>query len=353
MEEKRQRSMFFPLLLVLLGTVLFLNTLNLIPGSGWSFLVVLWPLLLVAGGLNGLWRGNGFVGPLVLIGIGTTFLLGNLKYLPLGALDLLFRLWPVLIIAFGLDLIIRQRSRVAAAVSILIGILMIGGILWLAIVAPMSASAIRTEAVTQALDGARRADISLLSTIGTMKIDDGAAADNLLDGSVQLTNTEKKSLEYSVNEGAAEFRLASEGGYYPAPFLGPNNYSTWDIKLTGEVPLTVSSQVIIGQQLVDLGGLKLEGFANETILGTMTLTLPASPGITGSAKVTIGELVLRVPAGVPVIIRTDTALTVFTIPSNFIRGKDGILSPEAKDAEQPLDITVDLPIGHLIVETIP
>ena len=56
--------------------------------------------------------------PLVLIGVGVIWLLGNLGVISWTNLTVLFRLWPLLLIAIGLDLLIGRQSP---AIGALIG----------------------------------------------------------------------------------------------------------------------------------------------------------------------------------------------------------------------------------------
>lgn len=70
-----------------------------------------WPILLVVGGvLHLVERPNIVFLPLVLIGVGVALLLSNLGYIHV---DDLWRLWPILIIAVGLKIVLggAQKSR--------------------------------------------------------------------------------------------------------------------------------------------------------------------------------------------------------------------------------------------------
>ena len=108
---KQPRSLFFPVLLVIVGVVLLASNMKVVPASGWDILAQWWPVLLVLSGLNSLYMRQGVVGPLVLTGLGVVLLLGNLGYLQVSALETLWRFWPVLLIAVGVELLFgRQRS---------------------------------------------------------------------------------------------------------------------------------------------------------------------------------------------------------------------------------------------------
>jgi hypothetical protein len=61
--------------------------------------------------------------PVVFLGVGTIWLLGNLGYLPGLNLYALASLWPLLLIGLGLDLLIGRRSF---WIGVLIGLAMLG-----------------------------------------------------------------------------------------------------------------------------------------------------------------------------------------------------------------------------------
>jgi lia operon protein LiaF len=74
-------------------------------------------------------RGS-LAGPAVLIGLGIVFLLNNLGYLGWGIWDTLLRLWPVLLIAVGLDLLIGRRSALGSALLALLVVAALGAAIW-------------------------------------------------------------------------------------------------------------------------------------------------------------------------------------------------------------------------------
>ena len=55
-------------------------------------------------------RRGSLVGPVILLGLGIVFLLNNLGVLEWSVWEVIFRLWPVLLIAAGLDFLIGRRS---------------------------------------------------------------------------------------------------------------------------------------------------------------------------------------------------------------------------------------------------
>ncbi len=137
-----------------------------------------------------------------------------------------------------------------------------------------------------------------------------------------------------------------------APFFSARDY-TWKLALTSAIPLDLRSSQAVGEQNLDLTGLNLTGLDSTTAIGRNTVTLPASGSFEGKASVAIGELVVRVPKGAPVEIKLDTAIAGVTYPADFVRNGDIIRAPAAQSASNPIFLSVNVPIGGLVVEYLP
>ena len=107
---RNRASLFGPLLLVLIGIILLINNVGGFTGSVWDSLWRLWPLLFIAGALDSLWRREGLVLPVLGLSLGTVFLLSNFNLLAWNAWTLMFQLWPMFLVAIGLDLVLGRRS---------------------------------------------------------------------------------------------------------------------------------------------------------------------------------------------------------------------------------------------------
>ena len=72
-------------------------------------------------------RRGSLVGPLILIGLGVVFLLNNLGALDWNVWEVIFSLWPVLLIAAGLDVLFGRRSGWGALVSLMLIVALLAG----------------------------------------------------------------------------------------------------------------------------------------------------------------------------------------------------------------------------------
>ena len=72
-------------------------------------------------------RGSSMFGPIVLIAVGAVWLLSNFNLLPPLNWSSVIRLWPLLLIFGGLNMIVRQAPRpFGGLLSALIGLIAVG-----------------------------------------------------------------------------------------------------------------------------------------------------------------------------------------------------------------------------------
>ena len=71
----------------------------------------------------------------MFIGAGVMLLLSNLGYLPWESWGVLWRLWPLLVIALGVDLLIGRRSVAGAIVSAALIVMLVAAIALVALFA--------------------------------------------------------------------------------------------------------------------------------------------------------------------------------------------------------------------------
>ncbi len=160
------------------------------------------------------YRG-GFVWPIILIGAGIVFLLNNLGLVDWGVWLTLLRLWPVLLIAIGLDLLVGRRFPLG---SLLLALLLVG-VLVLAVQGALpqtvTASAVlvdRTETVSQDLQGAERASVGIKFGAGNLNVGSLAGGSKqLIQGEVDLSRNEQLNKGYSESGGAGKYVLESRG----------------------------------------------------------------------------------------------------------------------------------------------
>ncbi|HZW04630.1 MAG TPA: DUF5668 domain-containing protein [Anaerolineaceae bacterium] len=352
METKRQFSFFWPLLLIAVGVILVLSNLGAIPGDGWALILRLWPVLFIIGGLDELFRREGWAGAVVMIGLGTVLLLGNLGYLRMGALELLLRLWPVFLIALGLDILFRGSSLGVSILGGLVAIALVALVVWFAFTAPVGGVG-NVQAINQELGDASQAEVLIDPAVGNLTVAAAEAGDALVSGQVNLSRNQQVEDDYRLANGTARYALGSEGDAVFIPFAGFGLNMLWDLDLSPAVPVDLRTTLGVGRQEIDLTGLEITDLTVDTALGSTELTLPAEGPLDARVKTALGNTVIWVPEGASVRIDIDTGITVVDLPDGYRRVNDTILSPGASEEEADIQVFAESPMGVLRVETLP
>lgn len=350
-EKKKPGSLFFPLLLVAMGVFIFLINIGTVSGTLWENLMQYWPVILIIAGLDGLYRRDGWVGPMVLLGLGTIMLLGNLHYLEFGGFALFLRLWPILLVAIGLDVIFGHRGSIWSNLfRVVLGLVLVGGIVWLATLSPFFSVGMKSVDFEQKLDKATSSDIRFAMAVGEMKLSGGADKDMLVSGSAGLPKEMTLEPNYSAPVNGQSSLSLEGNGMVIIPVN--TNISPWIFDLNSDIPMDLSAEMGVGQMRVDLTGTHVNEISTEMGVGQTILTLPAGMDVDAAVSGAIGELVIRVPKGAEVVITTDKALVGSRIPDGYVRDGDTISSPDAKAGADKITIQVDLAIGSISIEEI-
>ncbi|MHB8089020.1 MAG: LiaF transmembrane domain-containing protein [Anaerolineaceae bacterium] len=350
-EKKKPGSLFFPLLLVALGVFIFLINIGTVSGSLWENLMQYWPVILIIAGLDGLYRRDGWVGPMVLLGLGTIMLLGNLHYLEFGGFALFLRLWPILLVAIGLDVIFGHRGSVWSNLfRVVIGLALVGGIVWLATISPFFSVGMKSVDFEQSLDKATSSDVRFAMAVGEMNLSGGADKDMLVSGNAGLPKEMTLDPYYSAPVNGKSSLLLEGNGLVIIPIN--TNISPWIFDLNSDIPMTLSTELGVGQMRIDLTGTNVNEINTEMGVGQTILTLPSGMDVDAVVSGAVGELIIRVPAGAEVVIKTDKAIVGSRIPDGYVRDGDTFRSPAAKTGADKITIQVDLAIGSISIEEI-
>jgi hypothetical protein len=354
MEKRHRNSIFGPLLLIIIGGLLLMNTLGTLQGSLWGVFYRAWPVLLIVGGLDGLYKRENYVGPVVIIGIGTLILLANLGYLGLGSWQMISRLWPIILVAFGLDLLLGRRSILSTIVGITLGLALIAGIVWLVVLSPQGGQVFDTQEITEPLQGADSAEVDIEAVAGSLNLSGGASAVNLAEGKVSVRRGETLTRAYQVQDGHGSLKIQSKGSSgVSGRDIGSGGAVNWLIKLNPKVPIDLSTSLVFGEQNLDLSKINVDNLKSETVFGKTELLLAKDSQFEGEVSVVFGELVVFVPADVDILIQADTALTSVTWPHGFRKEGDWILSPKADKNGSGMMLKLEQPFGSVTIQYAP
>lgn len=293
-------------------------------------------------------RRGSLVGPVILIGLGIVFLLNNLGILNWSVWDVIFRLWPVLIVAAGLDILIGRRSAWGALLSLVLTCALIAGALWLygtGIVATNSAA----EEIGQSLDEATAAQIVIAPAVGSVRIEALAESNQLVSGVIRPIRGERVQRDFTVRDGTAVFALQSEGNFVGPFFGGPSNEPNWDLGVSSDVPLELEISLGVGESDVDLTGLTIDDLNVSIGVGQMTVVLPDEGSFWAEIDSAIGNTVIIIPAEMEVRIDVDTGLAARQLPRNYRQHDGAYESPGYANAENRIELKVSQAIGNVTI----
>ncbi len=343
MEKRNRPSIFWALVLIVIGVVLLLNTMQILPGNFFDLIFKLWPLLFIIGGLDNIIKGRGWVWAVISLGLGTIFLLANFNILSWSSLSLLVKLWPLLLIAWGLDLIFQGRSAAATIIGVLLGILIVLAVGWYAISNTPQAH-LGSTAVTQPLEGATSATVRISDPVGRMEISGGAGGDLLLEGSADLLANLTLSQDYNVKDGYGSLNL-STGGSTIGPWITGFGEPLWLMELNDNLTLTLNAETAAGSLVLDLTGLNIDQLTATVAVGSLNVTLDPQDELEGKLSNPIGRINIIVPQGTLVEITLDTAISTQNYPEGFTKLDDKIYSPGANAGNAAVRLKVEQPIG--------
>ncbi len=282
----------------------------------------------------------------ILIALGAIWLLFEAKILTGANLVVLFRLWPVILIAFGLELLIGRGSR---SMSLAIGLGTVILLLALMVVGPALGLApsveVQEQQYSEPLGAATSAQVNLDLSVGRTTIQPLTAPDTLVTADLRyvgtvdfrVDGTTQKYVTLSARDNSVQF----------FDFLGislfngvENDQLRWTIGLTTGIPLDLRLSGGVGESTVDLRDLQLTNLSYNNGVGDGTVSLPGSgsysvdlnggvgntsvifaPGAAVTVKVNagVGNMLLDVPDNAAVRLESRSGLGNVSVPGSFNR----------------------------------
>lgn len=344
--RRHRPGLFFPLILITLGLLLLLQNLNVLNENIWDLLWKCWPVLLIWIGLDSLFDRHGVAGPVFFIGIGTVFLLSNFNLLSWNSWDLIFQLWPVMLIAWGLDLVFGNRSilgsvlAVVLLAAIVIGVLTFGGAM-----TPGESETINWKPENKVTS----LEAELQPAIGSLDVNSLSDSISLVEGTINYRKGSSISRTMSVSGDTAHFSLALTGQTVANPF-NQTSLPDWQVDFSTTVPLDLDVSIGVGTADLDLSELLLESLSIDMGVGRSKITLPAA---TFKARIEsgVGETVIYIPRDVAVIVIADTGITSLSLPAGFNEVSSDEYRYHTEQDDLPvITLDVDQGIGRLAVE---
>ena len=261
-------------------------------------------------------RRENYIWGLLLIVLGGLLLLDNLGLLP-GRVNAWGLFWPLVLIGLGLRALIP--------------------VFW-----PQPAG---SESLTIPLEAARSARLKVRHGAGELRIQAGAAAGSLLEGSfeggvVNQVNRGSDSADVELRLPDANFEFVTSG-------VG----RTWNVSLTPSIPLSLDLEVGASRNILNLRDLVVTNLRIVTGASSTELDLPANAGETrvqiqsGAASVHV-----RIPQGVAARINAHGGLASIQVDTTRFPQVGGVYqSSEFASAENRVDLEIETGAGSVTV----
>jgi hypothetical protein len=274
------------------------------------------------------------------------------------------------------NVVSRKKSRRALIIVLIIVILLVGSVFGLTYFGRKAAGELLSQKLSEPLDGASSAKVTIDPGDGNLTIDKSTGADQMLaSGTVQYF--EKIGVPVSsvtTSKGFTTYSLKANGGqpWLKLPWSSCNGGTEWSIHLNPSVAYDITALTDGGMVKIDLTGLLVTHLSAETGGGNMEIVLPDDAANldatvkTGAGKVTIhvgsritgsntinassgyGEMNVLVPGGVEARIKVTQGNVV--VDSTFTKIDDSTYeTPGYQNATNKVEISVGSGAGNVNV----
>lgn len=287
------------------------------------------------------------LGPVLLIAAGVIFLLNTLGILEWSIWWSLLRLWPILLIAAGLDLLLGRYSIWGSLLAALLVLAVLAGALWLTLDGDLARRGLQAQEIRQTLGEATQAEIRVEPGVGILHLEALPESADLVQGTIHLSSGEEIAQDVTASGEQIHYELRTLKTSWMTPLGGWNTGRTWDLGLTPGASLDLAAILAVGEADLDLSDLAMSGLQVEMSLGRIELTLPAEGRFEGKLESGMAQIVIHVPRGMALQIGGDLGLVVRDVPEGYQQEGDSITSPGYAAAENRVDLTIDEGIGIL------
>lgn len=336
---QRPNRSTFPLGLIIAGVILQLYASGFAGAPNQDFLNRAWAVLIIAAGLDFFILQKRFISGSVLALLGGTLLILNFGGAGVEPLRMLFiRFWPLLLIAYGVDIFLRSQvvgavvSFVFVGGAILVAILVANGILTLPNVTLPKTLTTENFSSGFTIAGGRNTISYAYPTQGAAKLTihapsgkldlrgDGLNDDAALIGSVKVSAGETFIEEKDESGALASYTLAAKRNDSGKLEFGQTQQTDalWEISVHESLPLTLETKMEAGYQLINLSRLALSSASITSESGKIDVLLPYQAAGGVFLENQNGDIRVFIPRGVSAFI-TVPADSNAVYPGTYVR----------------------------------
>lgn len=281
--------------------------------------------------------------PLLLIALGGLLLLQTTGVLSWNLWASIWRLWPVLLIAIGINIILGARMPWAAG-ALIAAVLAVGAALT-AFSGAFVSNGFRNDIEVM---GSLHELLGETESVG-VNIKFGAGdliLDSLPPDSPNLFEAEfrGREAEVSVNrsDGSADLDISNHD-FSSDFFLTTNDRATWNVSLSPSPDMFLDMDAGATEMRLDLTHLKVNGLSIDAGAADIEIVMPADAGhVDADIDIGAANLLIIIPEGVGARIDADTAAGSLSIDQGRFPKQGYIyVSPDFNVLANKIDLTID------------
>ena len=295
-------------------------------------------------------RRTGLIGPALLIGLGTIWLLNTVGWIGWEAWDAILNFWPVVLIAIGLDLILGRRSPRWSALVAVAMLVALAGTIWWSGTRGVGGTGVASESIVQPLGGAARGDVEIAMGAGTLQIGSLGDTAGLIAGTIAHRARNQLIQDYAVSGDTGTLVLREQDRQGGAFSVRQGQDVLWDLQLTRAVPLDLTISTGAGRATLDLAALQVTDLRVNTGVGTTTLTVPAMGRVQARVSGGVGTTTIVIPAGMAARIEASSGIGSVNVSGAFARDGKVYTSTGYEGAGNRIDMHVSGGIGTINIE---
>ncbi len=307
--------------------------------------------------------------PLILIGLGALLLLQNAGLIQVSIWDVVRRLWPLIPVLIGIELLMGQRSpRAAVVVMLLVISCAVPAIMLFAVDSSRSGGlsvnitsdhspsefASLLPRIEEQLADVERAEVQLRFGVGELRLASLPASSPLLVAGDLAAGSGREAPMWEVerrrDSELAQIEIVSGSGTFD--FNSEDNAERWDLQLSPEIPIELEVQAGASQIELDLTKLRVPALQVELGAAQLHLRLPAHGHTAATVEAGAADITIDIPADTPARIRTRGGLAQIVVDTQaFPRTDDSdVYQSPGYDASPDNRIDLEIRTGLAKVE---
>lgn len=291
-------------------------------------------------------RGGSLVIPIILIALGVLLLLDSLNIIPGIDWMTLFKFWPVILIAIGVEIILGRRVSCAGIFLLIIVIILGAALTWWSLVDDGN---LTTELVILPLSGVERAALELDTGFGKLGVAGAGDMSQLLVGELDVPEEGGVDSGVTTQGDVARAWLRTKSDFRRWPQVLTSQGGHWDVRLNDRVGWDMNVHTGIGDTRLDLSDLRVDELVLDWGIGSVEVVLPEQ----GATEVRIdggmGDLTVEIARGMPARFKVDRGISDLTVGDRFQRHGDYYETDDFSRQESYVYMEIDMGIGSVTI----